>query len=60
MSNSQVTKPTTTLGADDLSRHATIVHANDAGLTHLGVMSNSASHMVRADTWLHRAPLVTW
>ena len=49
MSNNQPTQMITTLPADDLSRTATIVHAEDAGLTHLGVGAGTYTILISGD-----------
>lgn len=48
MSN-QATEANNTLPADDLSRSATIVHADDAGLTHLGVGAGTYTILVSGE-----------
>ena len=47
--NAPVTAQTSTLPADDLSRIATIVHADDAGLTHLGVGAGTYTILVSGE-----------
>ncbi|HEY8357901.1 MAG TPA: cupin domain-containing protein [Ramlibacter sp.] len=47
--NNTATAQTSTLPADDLTRKATIVHADDAGLTHLGVGAGTYTILVSGE-----------
>lgn len=49
MNNTQITEPTTILPADDLRRRATIVHADNAGLAHLGVGAGTYTILVSGE-----------
>jgi quercetin dioxygenase-like cupin family protein len=49
MSSIQMTEPTTTLPADDLGRKATIVHADDTGLIHLGVGAGTYTILISGE-----------
>ena len=49
MSTPSTTQPASALPADDLSRRATIVHADDEGLTHLGVGAGTYTILISGE-----------
>ena len=49
MSNNQTTEPRTRLPEENLSRKATIVHADDARLTYLGVGLSTYTIMISGE-----------
>ena len=49
MSNNPINHATSSLPADDLSRSVTIVHADDASLTHLGVGAGTYTILVSGE-----------
>ena len=53
-----VTTQTSTLPADDLTRKATIVHADDAGLTHLGVGAGTYTILVSGEQTAGRYTMI--